>query len=160
MKVNEEINRLEKDGDHNPTQLTEYKLILEKNLQTKHDALIEKFKNDLNELQQSVISGSSAISQNIQSDFKAKLKSKIAELTSCQEYKFKQWMEEKDSIEEKHSYTLSKKTKEMQSDLSLSLRNLKEDHQNSINTSKELIFLRIQGEKENFINSLKIQIID
>ena len=38
--------------------------------------------------------------------------------------------------------------------------NLKEDHLSTINASKELIFLNIQSEKEKFINSIKIQIID
>ena len=107
-KINNEINQLEKDAEHKPIQLTDFKNILEKNLQTKHEALIEKFKKDLEELQQNVVNGSSVIYQDIQNEFQKKLKSKIAGLASNQEYKLKEWKEEKDTIEDRHNYILTK----------------------------------------------------
>jgi hypothetical protein len=125
----------------------------------KEQVLIAKYNETVEGMRQNAKEGTLEFVQKIKDDYYQRLQKEREFLKKQNEVKEKDVTEQRRKMLKAHEAAMNKLEIQGKSSLEYSLNNLKEDHQDTLKSQKELISLRLQNTTEALKNNLKLDLL-
>jgi len=126
---------------------------MEQQLQNRYQDTIQALKLD-------VKNPMSEIVLKIKSEYQTRLQKEKDQLIRAQKYENKMYNEEKQKLLSRHEDMLVKKQQQAKDNLSERIQHIRDDHEDAKKTSKEMVDLNIQTQKEKQANQFKLILIE